>query len=113
MMDGSQSLDHCMLGHVMEWYYGYVGGIRQATNSISWREILIAPNPGSLTSAETAVQTPRGRVVSRWHKDGATFYLEVEVPKGVKATAILPSGARKSLASGKQALQEPLSKTAD
>jgi hypothetical protein len=113
MMDGSQSLDHCMLGHVMEWYYGYVGGIRQATNSISWREILIAPNPGSLTSAETAVQTPCGRVVSRWHKDGATFYLEVEVPKGVKATAILPSGARKALASGNQALQEPLSKTAD
>ena len=29
MMDGYQSLDHCMLGHVMEWYYGYVAGIRQ------------------------------------------------------------------------------------
>ena len=37
-MDGSQSLDHCMLGHVMEWYYGYVGGIRQATNSVGWRD---------------------------------------------------------------------------
>jgi hypothetical protein len=113
MMDGRQSLDHCMLGHVMEWYYGYVGGIRQETNSVGWKEILIAPNPGSLTSAETAVKTPRGRVVSRWHKDSSTFYLETELPKGVKATAILPSGARKSLASGKQALQEPLSKSAD
>jgi hypothetical protein len=108
MMDGRQSLNHCMLGHVMEWYYGYVGGIRQATNSVGWQEILIAPNPGSLTSAETAVQTPRGRVVSRWREDGATFHLEVEVPKGVKATAILPSGARRTLRSGKHALQEPL-----
>jgi hypothetical protein len=54
------------------------------------------------------VQTPRGRVVSRWHKDGATFYLEVEVPKGVKATAILPSGARKTLRSGKRSIREPL-----
>ena len=87
---------------------GYVGGIRQATNSVGWREILIAPNPGLLTSAESAVQTPRGRVTSRWRKDGATFHLEVEVPKGVKATAVLPSGARKTLRSGKQALQEPL-----
>jgi hypothetical protein len=113
MMDGSQSLDHCMLGHVMEWYYGYVGGIRQATNSVGWREILIAPNPGLLTSAETAVQTPRGRVTSRWRKDGSTFHLDVEVPKGVKATAILPSGTRKILSSGKQVIQEPLSKTAD
>jgi hypothetical protein len=88
-----------------------VGGIRQPTNSIGWREILIAPNSGLLTSAETAVQTPRGRVVSRWRKDGATFLLEVEVPKGLKATAILPSGARKTLRGGKQSLQEPLSKT--
>ena len=111
MMDGCQSLNHCMLGHVMEWYYGYVGGIRQATNSVGWKEILIAPSPGSLTSAETVVETPRGRVVSRWHKDGAAFHLDVEVPKGVKATAILPSGGRKPLASGRQALQEPLSKT--
>jgi hypothetical protein len=111
MMDGSQSLDHCMLGHVMEWYYGYVGGIRQATNSVGWREILIAPNPGPLTNAETAVQTPRGRVASRWRKDGATFHLDVEVPKGVKATAILPSGSRKTLRSGKQTLEEPVPTT--
>ena len=111
MMDGRQSLNHCMLGHVMEWYYGYVGGIRQVTNSVGWQDILIAPNPGLLTSAETAVQTPRGRVVSRWRKDGATFYLEVELPKGVKATAILPSGARKTLRSGTQTIQEPLPST--
>jgi len=108
MMDGAQSLDHCMLGHVMEWYYGYVGGIRQATNSIGWREILIAPSPGLLTSGEAAVQTPRGNVVSRWRKEGATFHLEVDIPKGAKATAILPSGARKPLRSGKQVLQEPM-----
>jgi hypothetical protein len=107
MMDGRQSLNHCMLGHVMEWYYGYVGGIRQVTNSVGWQDILIAPNPGPLTSAETTVQTPRGRVVSRWRKDGATFHLEVELPKGVKATAILPSGARKTLRAGNQAIQEP------
>ena len=66
------------------------------------------PNPGPLTSAEAAVETPRGRVVSRWRKDGATFHLDVEVPKGVKATAILPSGARKVLRSGKQSIREPL-----
>jgi alpha-L-rhamnosidase len=111
MMDGRQSLNHCMLGHVMEWYYGYVGGIRQATNSIGWREILIAPNPGLLTNAEVVVQTPRGRVASRWSKAGPTFHLEVEIPKGVKATAILPSGARKKLASGKTAIQVCLPKT--
>jgi alpha-L-rhamnosidase len=113
MMDGSQSLDHCMLGHVMEWFYGYVGGIRQAANSVGWKEILVAPSLGSLTSAESAVVTPRGRVVSRWRKEGAAFELEVEVPKGVKATAILPSGARKGLKSGKQTIRETLPSSAN
>jgi alpha-L-rhamnosidase len=108
MMDGHQSLNHCMLGHVMEWFYGYVGGIRQAPSSIGWREALIAPNPGPLTSAETVVQTPRGRIASEWRKNGKTFQLDVEVPKGVKATVILPSGARKVLKSGTHHLEEPL-----
>ncbi len=108
MMDGCQSLNHCMLGHVMEWYYGYVGGIRQPPDGIGWREILIAPNPGPLASAATLVRTPRGPVASRWRNDNGSFRLEVEVPHGVKATAILPSGARQKLHGGKQTLQEPL-----
>jgi alpha-L-rhamnosidase len=108
MMDGNQSLNHCMLGHVMEWYYGYVGGIRQATNSVGWREILVAPNPGPVTSAEVALVTPNGRVTSSWRKDGTTFQLETVIPPDGKATVILPSGARKPLRSGKQTLKEPL-----
>ena len=107
VMDGSQSLNHCMLGHVMEWYYGYVAGIRQPPGSVGWQKILIAPNPGSLANAEATLQTPHGRVVSRWHNDGATFRLETEIPKGVQAMAILPSGAQKPLRNGKQTLKEP------
>lgn len=103
MMDGYQSLNHCMLGHVMEWFYGYVGGIRQQPGSVGWRKILIAPNPGSLANAEATVQTPQGRVVSRWRSDGKTFRLETEIPKGMQALAILPSGAQKPLPAGKRA----------
>ena len=106
MMDGSQSLNHCMLGHVVEWLYGYVGGIRQQPGSVGWRKILIAPNPGPLASAEATLQTPHGRVVSRWRKDGSTFRLETEIPKDVSAMAILPSGATQRLHSGRQTLKE-------
>jgi hypothetical protein len=108
MMDGVQSLNHCMLGHVMEWFYGYVGGIRQAPGSVGWKKIIIAPNPGQLTSAEVTLQTPNGLVVSRWRKDGKTFRLETEIPEGVEATAIMPSGETKPLRSGKQKLKEPI-----
>jgi len=104
MMDGYQSLNHCMLGHVMEWFYGYVAGIRQPPGVVGWEKILIAPNPGPLTRAEVSLQTPRGRVVSRWRQDGARFRLEVEIPPGVDAKAILPSGEVKSLRAGRQTL---------
>ena len=110
MMDGYQSLNHCMLGHVMEWYYGYVAGIRQQPGSVGWQKILIAPNPGPLANVASTLQTPKGLVVSRWRNDGRTFQLETEIPKGVEAIAILPSGEQKALRAGKQTLKEPVLK---
>jgi len=106
-MDGYQSLNHCMLGHVMEWFYGYVAGIRQPAGSVGWQRVLIAPNPGALASAEAALQTPRGRVASRWRKDGAAFRLEAEIPQGVEAEALMPSGKRRPLSSGLNVLEGP------
>ena len=106
-MDGIQSLNHCMLGHVMEWFYGYVAGIRQHPDSIGWQRVLIGPNPGTLTAAEATVQTPRGRIVSRWRKDGQKFHLETEIPPGVEAEVLLPSGARRPLTTGINILEDP------
>jgi alpha-L-rhamnosidase len=105
MMDGHQSLNHCMLGHVMEWFYGYVAGIRQPAGSVGWKKIVIGPIPGPLKSAEGSVATPRGRVVSRWRQDGDRFRLEVKIPEGVEAEALLPSGERKPLHAGRQTLR--------
>ncbi len=107
-MDGSQSLNHCMLGHVMEWFYGYVAGIRQQPGSTGWKNVLIAPEPGPLAKAEAVFQSPRGRITSRWQKTANTFRLETEVPPGVTATARLPSGHTMPLKSGAQTFQEAL-----
>jgi hypothetical protein len=108
MMDGGQSLNHCMLGHVIEWYYGYVAGIRQAPGSVGWKRIVLGPNPGPLTHAEATLQTPMGRVASRWRREGGTFRLEAEVPAGVSATAILPSGRTQALSQGLQRIEEAM-----
>lgn len=106
MMDGYQSLDHCMLGHVMEWFYGYVAGIRQKPGTAGWKEILIAPNPGPLSRGGGSLLTPSGRVATSWRAEKGRFLLEVDVPKGVAATAILPSGYTQPLRAGKQKLAE-------
>jgi hypothetical protein len=107
MMDGYQSLNHCMLGHVMEWFYGYVGGIRQQPGSVGWKRVLIAPNPGPLTRAETQLATPAGRILSRWEVQEGKLRLEVEVPENINATAVLPSGETRSLRAGFQTIAQP------
>ena len=107
MMDGGQSLNHCMLGHVMEWFYGYVAGIRQRPGSVGWTQVVIAPNPGPLTQAAATLATPAGRILSRWRIQDGTFRLQVEIPADVSASAILPSGATQTLRPGSQEIAEP------
>ena len=80
---GSNSLNHCMLGHAMEWYYGYVLGIRQAPDSVGWTRVVIDPAPGDLTWAKGHLDTPKGRVSVGWKRIGASTVIEFTVPPGV------------------------------
>jgi hypothetical protein len=106
-MDGYQSLNHCMLGHVMEWLYGYVGGIRQQAGSVGWRNVRISPVPGPLKYAEATLNTPAGKIASRWRIRNGIFELRTEIPDGITATAVLPSGKSLVIHPGKQVFSEP------
>ncbi len=83
---GSNSLNHCMLGHAMEWYYGYVLGVRQAKGSVGWAEVLIDPQPGAITSAEGHLDTPKGRVEVNWKRNGGRVDVEFTIPNGMQVT---------------------------
>lgn len=98
---GSNSLNHCMLGHVMEWFYGWVLGIRQTDTSVGWSDLLIAPEPGPLHLAEGETRTPRGVVKVNWRVKGEEFTLDVTVPPGKPATALLPTGFSEATLDGK------------
>ena len=89
---GSNSLNHCMLGHAMEWFYGYVLGIRQGS-SVGWKNLIIAPEPGPLAHAEGKTRIPAGEVRVAW-KQGALFELRVTTPKSA-AVSLPGSGSVK------------------
>jgi hypothetical protein len=80
-----------MLGHLMEWLYSGVGGIRQAENSIAFNHIKIEPEVvGDLTSADVHYHSPYGKISCKWEKTDRSFTLEVNIPVNTKATIYFP-----------------------
>jgi len=87
------SMNHFMLGHLVEWHYAYVAGIRQQPGSVGWRRVLISPEPGPMDSASASFDGPSGRIAVKWEKHEKVFTLNVTIPDGVEATAVLPDGS--------------------
>lgn len=89
------SNNHLMLGHLMEWLYEGIGGIRQAPGSIAYKKIIIDPAClDGLSSADVRYECPYGTIRSRWHVDGRRFSLHVEIPVNTTATIVLPGAVR-------------------
>lgn len=85
------SNNHLMLGHLMEWFYEGIGGIKQEENSTAYRNTVIAPQfPGDLRHAEASYQSPYGKIATRWEKKGDMIQLEVGIPVNTEARIVLP-----------------------
>ncbi len=81
------SNNHLMLGHIMEWLYGYVGGIRQ----ISATDYIVDPVttlPG-ITSCSCTYPTPYGVITVHWHLDiNGKALIEVDAPDECKVRRV-------------------------
>lgn len=86
------SNNHFMLGHILEWFYSGLGGIRLPENSIAYKTIEIRPEPvGDITSAKASTHSPYGIIETDWKKDGATFELNIQIPANSSAVVYLPA----------------------
>ncbi|MCM1021778.1 MAG: glycoside hydrolase family 78 protein [Muribaculum sp.] len=89
---GFVSNNHLMLGHLMEWLYSGLGGIRQADNSVAFNSLEINPFPvGDVTSASTTYQTPYGVVACSWQRSADKYTMQLTVPTNSTATVTLPA----------------------
>jgi len=85
------SNNHFMLGHLMEWFYSGLAGIRLAPGAVAFSNILIKPEPvGDITHAKAVHNSPYGVIASEWKKAGSSFELFVKIPANTKATIYLP-----------------------
>ena len=88
-----KSHNHFMLGHLMQWLYTHVGGIRRDTEALAYKRSVIRPEAvGDLTMARVSFESPYGQIRSEWSKgaDGS-FELLAEVPANTTSTVWLPA----------------------
>jgi hypothetical protein len=88
----TSSNNHFMLGHIMEWLYGWLGGIRQQDNSCAYNKIIIDPQiVGDVTQARTAYDSPYGQIICDWKTDGNEYTLKTNIPANCEAVICLPT----------------------
>jgi len=86
------SNNHFMLGHIMEWFYSGLGGIRSAPGGIAMNKIVIRPEVvGSITYAKTSYGSPYGVIATDWKKENGKFTLTVQIPANTTAIIYLPA----------------------
>ncbi|SEW53940.1 Alpha-L-rhamnosidase N-terminal domain-containing protein [Chitinophaga arvensicola] len=86
------SNNHFMLGHLMEWFYSGLAGIRPAPNSVAFQYMVIRPEPvGDVTFAKASYISPYGEIISDWKKEDNVFTLKVRIPGNTHATIYVPA----------------------
>lgn len=86
------SNNHFMLGHLMEWFYEGLAGIRPAPDAVAYNKIVIRPEVvGDITSAKGSYHSVYGMIKTDWKLDGKTFMITVEIPANTTATVYLPA----------------------
>ena len=98
-----QSQNHCMLGHVEEWLYTGLLGIR--AGAPGFRQIVIRPQMvGDLTWAKGHYDSMYGRISSGWRREGKTVTMDITIPANTTATVYVPAGSETAITeSGKLA----------
>jgi len=87
---GMSSQNNAMFCSVDEWFYKYLGGIRN--DGVCWDKILIRPYiPSELSHVSCSVKTLRGKIVSNWMQSGDMLELEVFIPVNASARLVIPA----------------------
>ena len=91
----SVSNNHFMLGHLMEWFYAGLCGIKQAPDGVAYNKIEIRPQPvGDIAYAKASFHSPYGLLRTHWKKTKGNFQLNVTIPGNTTAEIFLPGNTR-------------------
>jgi alpha-L-rhamnosidase len=94
-----------MLGHITEWFYAGLAGIQADPAAPGWKKFIIKPAVvGDLTWVKAHYDSPYGRIVSNWKREGEKLTMDVTIPPNSTATIYVPAKDAASITeSGKPA----------
>lgn len=85
------SNNHFMLGHIWEWFYSGLGGIRQREGVPPQEGYILAPEPvDSLSFVKVEYQSPYGLFRSHWSREKDTLTLAFTIPANAQTEIRLP-----------------------
>jgi hypothetical protein len=86
------SQNHCMLGHIEEWFYRGLGGISSDPAGPGFKKIIIKPQVvGDLAGSNVTYVSPYGQIISNWKREGTTLTMDVTIPANTTATVFVPA----------------------
>jgi alpha-L-rhamnosidase len=106
---GGAALMPSLGGNIAAWNMEALAGIRPDPTGPGFKRIIIKPNiVGDLKWVNAHHDSPYGRIVSKWRREGASLVMEVAIPPNTTATVYVP--AREGTAVTE--LDQPASKAA-
>jgi alpha-L-rhamnosidase len=90
-VDVPSRMHTCYTG-IASWFIKSLGGIRPDPEKPGYQSFIVQPVFAEGTDwAETSVESPYGKIVSRWERKGQTIELSVSVPPNSTAKIVIPS----------------------
>jgi hypothetical protein len=87
------SQNHCMLGHIVEWFHQELLGIQRDPTEVAFKKIIIRPRvTGQLAWAKGHYDCVYGRIASDWQIEQGRLTLAIEIPANTTATVYVPVG---------------------
>ncbi|MDR6785228.1 alpha-L-rhamnosidase [Pedobacter africanus] len=85
------SNNHMMLGHLIEWFYSGLAGIKQQADDTGFGKILIEPQfVEGVDWVKASYKAITGDIVVDWKKEQGKSALQVSIPANTEALVVLP-----------------------
>ena len=90
--NGGSSQNHFMFGQIMEWFYHDLAGIQADPTAPGFKKSVIKPAiVGDLTWVKSHYDSPYGRIVSYWEREGDKLTINATIPANTTATVYVPA----------------------